>query len=120
MVDRDEIFLSVRELTLRDKVRSCEIRSALNIEPRLRIGRFQPQWFGIVTRMPKERLEVEVLLGTPIGKQPKDRPRIRGGVIRPCLVPSWCGDSRTIVRLLLTAGLQPREEAFGDSAPSNF
>jgi len=39
MVDRDEIFLSVRELTLRDKVRSCEIRSALNIEPRLRIGK---------------------------------------------------------------------------------
>jgi len=38
-----------------DKVRSCEIRGALNVEPLLfRIERSQLRWFGHVTRMPRE------------------------------------------------------------------
>jgi len=36
----------VHGVTLRDKVRSCEIRKALNVEPLLQIERFQVHWFG--------------------------------------------------------------------------
>jgi len=45
---------SVHRVTLRNKMRSCEIRKALNIEPFiLRLKRSQPAlWFGRVSRMP--------------------------------------------------------------------
>ena len=39
----------VCSVTIRDKVRSCEIRKALNVEPLLRIKRSQLRWFGHVT-----------------------------------------------------------------------
>ena len=68
----------VHGMTLRDKVRSCEIRKALNVEPLLlRIARFQPSWFGHVTRMTQEKLARLVLLATPTGKRPRGQPRAR-------------------------------------------
>jgi len=39
----------VCSVTIRDKVRSCEIRKALNVEPLLRIKRSQLRWFGHVS-----------------------------------------------------------------------
>jgi len=44
----------VHGVTLRDKVRSCEIRRALNVEPLLRIERAKIYWFGHVSRMRHE------------------------------------------------------------------
>jgi len=38
-----------------DKVRSCEIRGALNVESFLRIGRSQLRWLGHVFRMSQEK-----------------------------------------------------------------
>ena len=62
---------------LRDKVRSCEVRRALNVEPLLRIERAQLRWFGHVSRMPHQRLSSQVLLAKPTRKPPIDcsRPR---------------------------------------------
>ena len=65
------------DVTLCDKVRSCEIRRALNVEPLLRIGRSQLCRFGHVSRMPHERLARQVLLAEPTRKPPIDRPRPR-------------------------------------------
>jgi len=68
----------VHGVTLLDKVRSCEIRKALNVEPLLRIERSQLRWFGHVSRrMLHERLARQVLLAKPTGKRPKVRPRTR-------------------------------------------
>jgi len=36
----------VHGVTLRDRVRNCEIRKALNVDPLLRIERSQLPWFG--------------------------------------------------------------------------
>jgi len=58
-------------VTLRDKVRSCEVRKALNVEPLLRIERSQLRWCGHVTRMSQERLAKQALLTTPIGSGPE-------------------------------------------------
>jgi len=41
-------------VTLCDKVRSCEIRKALNVEPLLRIRGSQLRWFCHVSRMSQE------------------------------------------------------------------
>jgi len=65
------------DVTLRDKVRSCEIRRALNVEPLLRIERSQLCSFGRVSRMPHERLARQVLLAKPTRKPPIDRPMPR-------------------------------------------
>jgi len=43
-------------VTLRDKVRSCEIRRAQNVDPLLRIERYQLRWFGHVSRILNEIL----------------------------------------------------------------
>jgi len=39
--------------------------------------RFQLHWFGYLSRMLQERLARQVLLATPMGKWPGDRPRTR-------------------------------------------
>jgi len=62
---------------LRNKVRSCEIRKAVNVEQLLRSERFQLRRFGHVTGMPHERLARQVLLDTPTGKRPRGRPKTR-------------------------------------------
>ena len=68
----------VHGVTLRDKVPSCEIRRALNVEPLLLlIERSQLGWFGHVSRMSQEKLGTQVLLATPTGKRPRGRPRTR-------------------------------------------
>jgi len=55
-------------VTLRDKLRSCEIRKALNVEQRLlRIERSQLRWFDHVTRMFQKKLTRQVLLAAPTG-----------------------------------------------------
>ena len=61
------VLRRVHGMTLRDKMRSCEISEALNVEPLLRTERFQLRWFGHVNRMPLERLMKQVLLATPTG-----------------------------------------------------
>jgi len=45
-----EALRRVHGVTLVNKVRSCEICKALNLEPHLRIKRSQPRWFGRVSR----------------------------------------------------------------------
>ena len=65
----------------------------------LLMERFQLRWFDHVTRMLHERLKRHVHLATRKGKPPD--PNVAqgpGGVIhvRPCLVPSFCGTSRTL------------------------
>ena len=42
----------VHGVTLRDKVRSCEIRKSLNVQPLTRIERSQLRWFGHLSRKP--------------------------------------------------------------------
>ena len=70
-------FRRVDSVTLRDKVRSCEIRWAVNIKPLLRIERSQPLWFGHVSRMSHEILARHVLLAKPTWKRSRGRPRTR-------------------------------------------
>jgi len=89
----------VHGLIFRDNVRSCGIRKALNVKPfLLRIERSQLSWFGHVTRMSQERLAI----GKSCWLRPrKRRPEADQGQLaclhpRPCLVPPWCGASRTI------------------------
>ena len=68
----------IERLTLFDKVRSSEIRQALNVEPvLLRIERSQLRWFGHVSRMPQERLPKQALEAQLNTKRPVGRPRRR-------------------------------------------
>jgi len=68
----------VDRVKFRDKARSCETYKALNVEPLLfRFERFQPRWFGHVSRMSQKILARQLLLPTPAGKRPRGRP---GGV----------------------------------------
>jgi len=67
----------VHSLTLRDKMRSYEIRKALNVEPLLGIEISQLRCFGHLTKMPHERLVRHVLLVKPTGKRPRGHPRTR-------------------------------------------
>ena len=69
----------VAGLSLRDKVRSSDIRRELGVvEPLLlRIERSQLRWFGHLTRMPPGRLPLEVFRARPTGKRPRGRPRTR-------------------------------------------
>ena len=70
--------LSIKGVTLFNKVRSSEIRKSLNIEPLLlRIERSQLRWFGNVSRMPQERLPKQALLAKANGRRPVGRPRTR-------------------------------------------
>ena len=45
----------VHGVTFRDKIRSCEIRSGLNVEPLRRIEKSQLRWFGHVSRIPRRK-----------------------------------------------------------------
>jgi len=70
-------FLGRVQVTLSDKVRSCKIRKALNIEALLRVETSQLRWFGHVTRMPQERLARPAGYTNGTGKRPICRPRTR-------------------------------------------
>jgi len=108
----------VHSVTLRDKVRSCKNRRALNVESLLlRIKRSQPHWFGHVYRMPHERLARQVLLAKPTAKRSRGRLRIRwidyisdltwsGLGVEPAELPEIAVD-REVFRVLL--GLLPRD-----------
>jgi len=54
-----------------DKVRSCGICRALNVELLLRIYRSQLCWFGHVSRMPHERLARQVVMAKTTEKRPR-------------------------------------------------
>jgi len=70
-------FLKSRPL--RDKVRSCETRRALNVEPLFfRIEKAQIYWFGHAFRIPHKRLAKQVQLAEPMEKRFRGHPR-----------PSW-------------------------------
>ena len=66
----------IEGVTLFKKVRSSDIRKSLNIEPLiLRIERSQLRWFGLVSRMPQERLPKQALLAKANGRRPVGRPK---------------------------------------------
>ena len=68
----------VAGLSLRDKVRSSDIRRELGVEPLLlRVQRSQLRWFGHLIRMPPGRLPLEVFQARPTGRRPRGRPRTR-------------------------------------------
>uniref|UniRef100_A0A8C6KT40 Reverse transcriptase domain-containing protein n=1 Tax=Nothobranchius furzeri TaxID=105023 RepID=A0A8C6KT40_NOTFU len=61
----------VAGLSLRDRVRSSDIREGLGVEPLLlRIERSQLRWFGHLVRMPPGRLPGEVFRACPAGRRP--------------------------------------------------
>ena len=68
----------VAGLSLRDRVRSSDIRERLRVEPLLlRVERSQLRWFGHLVRMPPGRLPGEVFRARPSGRRPRGRPRTR-------------------------------------------
>jgi len=77
-------------VTLRDKVRSCEIRKAVNIEPVVRIEIFYLRWFGQVSRMSQEISARQVLLAKPMGNWPRKSTKDQTACLhlQPCLVLS--------------------------------
>ena len=61
----------IEGVTLSNKERSSKNRKSLNIEPLLlRIERSQLRWFGLVSRMPQERLPKQALLAKANGRRP--------------------------------------------------
>nr|XP_054595999.1 uncharacterized protein LOC129163073 [Nothobranchius furzeri] len=87
----------VAGLSLRDRVRSSDIREGLGVEPLLlRIERSQLRWFGHLVRMPPGRLPGEVFRACPAGRRPPGRPRTR-----------WRGYISNLVRERL--GVLPEE-----------
>ena len=77
-------------LSLRDKVRSSDIRRELGVEPLLlRVERSQLRWFGHLTRMPPGRLPLEVFRARPTGRRPEADPEPAGGII----YLFWPGDA---------------------------
>ncbi|XP_054592057.2 LINE-1 retrotransposable element ORF2 protein [Nothobranchius furzeri] len=87
----------VAGLSLRDRVRSSDIREGLGVEPLLlRIERSQLRWFGHLVRMPPGRLPGEVFRACPAGRRPPGRPRTR-----------WRGYVSNLVRERL--GVLPEE-----------
>uniref|UniRef100_A0A8C2ZPF1 Reverse transcriptase domain-containing protein n=1 Tax=Cyclopterus lumpus TaxID=8103 RepID=A0A8C2ZPF1_CYCLU len=68
----------VAGLSLRDRVRSSDIRGELGVESLLlRVERSQLRWFGHLVRMPPGRLPLEVFRARPTGRRPRGRPRTR-------------------------------------------
>ena len=68
----------VAGLSLRDKVRSSDIRRELGVEPLLlHVERSQLRSFGHLTRMPSGCLPLEVFRARPTGRRPQGRPRTR-------------------------------------------
>jgi len=66
---------NVHGVTLRNKVRNCEISKVLKVEPLLHIARSQPLWVGHVSKISQHRLARQVLLATPTGKAAKSSPK---------------------------------------------
>ncbi|TWW74590.1 hypothetical protein D4764_14G0005930 [Takifugu flavidus] len=67
----------VARLSLRDRVRSSDIREELGVEPLLlHIERSQSGWLGHLARMPSGRLPLEVFRTCPT-RRPRGRPRTR-------------------------------------------
>ncbi|TWW58244.1 hypothetical protein D4764_07G0009630 [Takifugu flavidus] len=68
----------VAGLSLRDKVRSSDIREGLGVEPLLlHIERSQSGWLGHLARMPSGCLPLEVFQTCPTGRRPRGRARTR-------------------------------------------
>jgi len=68
----------VAGLSLRDRVRSSDIRRELGVEPLLlRVERSQLRWFGHLIRMPPGRLPLEVFRTDLTGRRPRGRPGTR-------------------------------------------
>ena len=67
----------IHGVTLCDKVRSCEILRALNVEPLLRIERSQICWFSHVSEMPPRRTGESSWLNPPVSGPDHPRPRWR-------------------------------------------
>jgi len=65
----------IHGVTLGDKVCSCEIRRALNVEPLLRIEGAQIYWFGHLSRIPHERLASQFLLVKPTENRFRGHPK---------------------------------------------
>jgi hypothetical protein len=110
----------VAGLTLRDKIRSSDIRETLQIEPLLlHIERSQLRWLGHVLRMPHDRLPYQIFQAVPRGKRPIGRPRTswRKYIEKLCeerLDLQWTEVQQTAMdrnrwKKLLN-GLQPRPE----------
>ncbi|TWW64250.1 hypothetical protein D4764_03G0012580 [Takifugu flavidus] len=68
----------VAGLSLRDRVRSLDIREGLGVEPLLlHIERSQLGWLGHLARMPSGCLPLEVFRTCPTRRWPRGRPRTR-------------------------------------------
>ncbi|TWW57994.1 hypothetical protein D4764_07G0007130 [Takifugu flavidus] len=68
----------VTRLSLRDRVRSSDIREELGVEPLLlHIERSQLGWLGHLARMSSGRLPLEVFQICPTRRRPRGRPRTR-------------------------------------------
>jgi len=66
----------VAGLSLRDRVRSSDIRRELRVDPLLlRVKRSKLRFFGHLIRMPPRRLPLEVFWTRPTGRRPWGRPR---------------------------------------------
>ncbi|TWW80170.1 hypothetical protein D4764_10G0012000 [Takifugu flavidus] len=73
----------VAGLSLRDRVRSSDIREELGVEPLLlHIERSQLGWLGHLASLPSGRLPFEVFRTCPTGRRPRGRPRTRGSSFR--------------------------------------
>jgi len=91
--------MGVYFVTLCDNVRSCEFRKALNVEILfLLTEKSQLRWFDHVTRTSQERSARQVLLAYTHGKasQRLTKDQMAWLHLWRCLVPPWCGASRTI------------------------
>ena len=70
------VLRRVVQLSLKDKVRSSDIRRKLGLEPLLpHIKRSQFRWFGHLIRVPPGHLPPDVFLACPTGRMPLGRPR---------------------------------------------
>ncbi len=68
----------VARLSLRDRMRSSDIRRELEVEPLLLlIERSQLRWFGHLVRMPPGHRPLEVFQAQLTGRRPWGRPRTR-------------------------------------------
>jgi len=65
---RDGFLRRVHDATLPAKVRCCEIRKEMKVQPLLRIERSQLRWFSHVSRMSQERLMRQALHGYTLRK----------------------------------------------------
>ena len=88
----------IHDVTLRDKIRSCEIRKALNFDAFLRIEKPHLRWFSHVTRKSQRRLTRRFIEVAHTGKRPNQRlikDKVSWLHLRPGVVAPWCGASRT-------------------------